>query len=100
MIAHRGRIPAGGDESHRLAVARFGDIEERDVVGVSVGDEQDLAVRCQGEAVGRIARGRVRVERGIERLQRLAGGRVEDADARRVGAGDVVGRGLFPLINA
>ena len=88
VVAHRGRIPADGDEAERLGLARLGDVEDGEVVGVGVGDEQQLAVGRQAQAVGRVARWAAGIEGTGDRLQSLAAVDVEDADLRRVGAGD------------
>ena len=52
VVADRGRIPAGRDEAERLAPCPVGDVEDGDVVGVGVGDEQHLAVRRQARLFG------------------------------------------------
>ena len=91
VVAHRRRIPAGGDEPQRRGGARRGDVENGEVAGVGVGDEQHPAVRRQGEAVGRVARRGVGVQGATQRLQIFALRRVHHAHLRRVGAGDVQG---------
>lgn len=53
--SHRRRIPAHGDEAERPGLARFADIEDRQIIGIGIGHEQHLAVRRQGQAVWRIS---------------------------------------------
>ena len=65
------------------------DVEHGQVVGVGVGHEQHLAVRRQGQAVRRVAGRGVGVQGAVDRLQRLARRRIEDARRGRVGTGDV-----------
>ncbi len=88
--AHGSRIPTGGKEAERHGASAVDDLEDGDVVGVGVGHEQELAIRGQAQAARRIARWRIGVQGAADRLQRLAvARRVENADARGVGARDV-----------
>src|SRR5262249_34216823 len=54
--AYRGWIPADWNEAERLGIAGLGHVEYGQVIGVGIGNEQQLAVGCKTEAVGCIAR--------------------------------------------
>ena len=88
IVTHRGGIPARRNKTEWFGLARPSDVENGEVAGVGVGDEQHAAVRRQRQAVGRIAGRRVGVEGAAERLQRLAPMRnVQHAHLGRIGTG-------------
>ena len=79
---HGSRVPARGNEAHRHGLGRVGDIEDADVVGVGIGDQQHRPLGNEREAVGRVAARAGRIQGARDRLQRFERVQVQDAHLR------------------
>ena len=82
------RIPAGGQEAERPALAAFLDVDDRDRVVVGVGHVERLAIGRQGERVRRAAGRGLGAERRVDDFEPLPRLEIERDHVVGVAAGD------------